>query len=109
MFRPFLASETVTHTGRGLDRTPPSQLTKPGRSNFPQPSITTNIVNGGYTYGAAADDINTVRSPVGVGDVGVDSHGHALAVHAERIRGILEIHLALPVKTDKDADEVAGN
>ena len=50
------------------------------------------------THGAAADEINAVRSPVGVGDVGVDSHGHALAVHAERIGGILEVHLAFPAK-----------
>lgn len=43
------------------------------------------MANDEYTHGAAADDIDAVRSPVGVSDVGVHSHGHALAVHAEGI------------------------
>lgn len=48
------------------------------------------------THGAAAHDIDAVRGPVGVGDLGVRGDGDALAVHAEGIFVILEIHLALP-------------
>lgn len=51
---------------------------------------------GELTHGAAADDIDAVRGPVGVGDLGVRGDGDALAVDAEGIHVTLEIHLALP-------------
>lgn len=51
------------------------------------------------THGAAADNIDAVRRPIGVGDFGVRGDGHALAVNTEGIDVALEIHLVFPTRS----------